>query len=269
MLIPYPYESGGSFKFLPVQVNEVHTQVSGEIKKVFVKEGDLVKKGQILALLDRRDHQKNLDVTKASLDKAKADLRFLELGPKPEEIEQAENQVSTAQTRYEYSNCEYERFISLYKDGVVSESEYMDKAKKADVDVKDLETAKAHLKLVKSGPRVEEIESQKAIIRSLETQLKYYKQNVSFTKICAPISGLIDTPYIEKTVGKVLEQGDFFVVVQNSETIQAEIQVQESDISEVRLGGRVKVRPWVYPSKLFYGSVIAIAPQAEKHRLGR
>ena len=100
---------------------------------------------------------------------------------------------------------------------------------------------------MKSGPRVEEIESQKAIIRSLETQLKYYKQNVSFTKICAPISGLIDTPYIEKTVGKVLEQGDFFVVVQNSETIQAEIQVQESDISEVRLGGRVKVRPWVYP----------------------
>ena len=80
--------------------------------------------------MDRRDHQKNLDVTKASLDKAKADLRFLELGPKPEEIEQAENQVSTAQTRYEYSNCEYERFISLYKDGVVSESEYMDKAKR-------------------------------------------------------------------------------------------------------------------------------------------
>ena len=98
----------GSFKFLPVQVNEVHTQVSGEIKKVFVKEGNLVKKGRMLALLDGRDHQKNLDVTKASLDKAKADLRFLELGPKPEEIEQAENQVSTAQTRYEYSNCEYE-----------------------------------------------------------------------------------------------------------------------------------------------------------------
>ena len=37
MLIPYPYESGGSFKFLPVQVNEVHTQVSGEIKKVLLK----------------------------------------------------------------------------------------------------------------------------------------------------------------------------------------------------------------------------------------
>jgi multidrug efflux pump subunit AcrA (membrane-fusion protein) len=77
MILPYPFEVGGPFKFLPIKYFEVHAPISGEINKILVKEGERVKKDQIIALLDTRDHQKNFDVIRADLDKAMADLRLM------------------------------------------------------------------------------------------------------------------------------------------------------------------------------------------------
>lgn len=269
MFFPYPYETGGPFRFLPIKRVEVHTQVSGEIKKVLVKEGDWVTENQTLAFLDTREHQKNLDITIANLDKVKVDLRLLELGPKPEEVEKAKRQVDTAQTRQEYSTREAERLKDMYEAGAVSEEEYDAAAKTAEVDTKRLEEAKAHLELVKSGARPEEIEAQKALVRDLETKVKYYRENVQFTKLVVPISGRVVTAYIETKVGQILEEGDLFAILEDARTIQAEIHIPEADIGEVSLGARVKVRPWAYPTKFFYGRVVSIAPIAENTPNGR
>jgi multidrug resistance efflux pump len=263
MLLPYPYETGGSFSFRPLDRVELHTQVSGEVKEVFVKEGDRIKKDQAIGLLDPREHQKNYDVVLADLDKARADLKLLEAGAKPEEIEKAKQQVTTAEKRYEYSSIEAKRLEELYKTGVTPEEEYLEAAKIADVDAANLEFAKAHLKLVKSGARPEEVEAQKAIIRDLETRLKFYEEDIAFSRITAPISGVIITAYMESKVGQILNKGDLFAIMQDATKIQAEIYVPEGDIGEVSLDASVRVKLWAYPTKYFHGKVVSIAPAAE------
>lgn len=263
LLFPYPYEAGSQFKLLPLEHIELHTQVDGEIKKVFVKENDIVKKGALQALLDVREHQKNLDVYIAELDKAKADLRLLEKGPKPEEVEKAKQQVETAKTQLEYSKKEEERLRALFKEGVIAEEEYMNAANKADVDAKNLDVAKANYELVKSGPRPEEIEARKAVVRDLQTKVQYYTENVEHTKLKAPVSGRIVTPYIETKVGQFLKEGDLFAIYENTEIIQAEVQISEADVDEIKIGARVKIRPPAYPLKFFYGNIVLISPTAE------
>lgn len=262
LLFPYPYEAGGPFKLLPWEQIELHTQVSGQIKEVFVKENDSVKKGDLQALIDVREHQKNLDVTQAELERAVSDLRLTESGSKPEEIQKANELVETAKIQLAYSKKEAVLFRDLLKEGVISQAVHDNAAQKADVDAKNLDLAKAHLELIKSGPRPEEIEAKKAVVRDLQTRLKYFKENVGLTKLSAPISGRAITPYIETKVGQVLKEGDLFVVYENTETIQAEIQLPEADIDEVKIGASVKIRPQAYPTRFFYGNVVLIAPSA-------
>jgi putative peptide zinc metalloprotease protein len=268
-LFPYPYEAGGPFRFLPIKYTEVHTQVSGEIKQVSVKFGDWVQVGQTLALLDPREHQKNLEVTAAELEKGKADLKLLEVLPKPEAVQQAKQQAETAETSYDFSSREATRLKAMHEAGAVAEEQYQAAAKTAEVDAKKVEEAHASVKLAESGPLPEEIEAQKALVRDLETRLKFYEENVALTRLVAPIAGRVATPYVDMKVGQVLPEGGFFAVIEDSGTIQAEVQLPECDIPEVHAGAQVKVRPWAYPTRYFYGQVVSIAPIAEQSGEGK
>ncbi len=264
MLVPYPYEPGGPFKFLSVRKVEVHTQVSGEIKEVFVKEGDWVKGGQTIAVLDAREHQKDYDATLANLDKAQAELKLLKAGPKQEEVEKARQQLDTAKTNHEYSEKEATRLEALYKGGAVSQEEYDAAAKVASVDSQNVKVAKANLELVMSGARPEEIQAQEALVRDLDARLKYFADNLARCVVKAPVTGQVMTPYLDKSVGRILAENELLLTLQDSTVIQAEVYMPEADMEENRIGARVKVRPWAYPTSIFYGKVISVAPKAEQ-----
>ena len=263
MLIPYPYEPSGAFKFLPLKNIELHTNVGGEIKQVLVKEGDFVKKGDILGLLDTREQRTELEATTADLDKARHDLLKLEAGAKPEEIEKTKRELDDARTRYQYSSREVKRLKALYDGKVISEEEYDKAEKTAALDAKKVEVAEADLELVKSGHYKEDIDAQRAVVRNLETKVRYKQENVVLAKLLSPISGQIATPYMDTKVGQILKKDDLFLLVQDTRNIQAEIQIPESDIGDVRNGGRAKIRLWAEPLKVYYGYVISIAPKAD------
>ena len=67
---------------------------------------------------------------------------------------------------------------------------------------------------------------------------------------------------MEMKAGQFLKEGDLFATYENTEIIQAEIQLPEADIPEVKIGASVKVRPDAYPTRFFYGNVVLIAPTA-------
>lgn len=269
MLVPYPYESGGPFKFLSVRQVEVHTQVSGEIKEVLVKEGDWVNRGQIIAVLDDREHRKNYDATRASLENEQAELNLLNAGAKPQEVEKARQQLDTAKTNHEFSDKEAKRLNALYKGGAVSQEEYDAAAKTASVDSQNVKVSKANLELVMSGARKEEIEAQEALVRDLEARLKYYAENLERCVVKAPIPGQVMTPHLDKAVGRILSENEHLLTVQDSTVIQAEVYMPEAEMDQDRIGARVKVRPWAYPTSIFYGQVKSVAPKAEESPNGK
>lgn len=67
---------------------------------------------------------------------------------------------------------------------------------------------------------------------------------------------------MEMKVGQVLKEGDLFATYELTEIIQAEIQLPEGDVPEVKIGAKVKIRPEAYPTRFFYGHVVLIAPTA-------
>ena len=175
------------------QVN-IAFKVSGRLIERAVDEGDVVKKGMIVARLDRdqllrqrereiatleqaqsqsaqasttvewtRESQaSDLDQRRADLYAAQARLRELEAGSRPQEIKEAFAAVEAARAESERTQKDWERAQVLYKQDDISASQFDQYRKNAESAAAALRQAQEHLALVKEGPRKEQIEAARA-----------------------------------------------------------------------------------------------------------
>ena len=266
--LPYPYEAGGDFNILPTARVEVRARVDGEVLNVFVREGDWVEKGQIMAVLSDWDEVRDLAVTKASLDKAKADLQHLIDGAKPEEIDLAQKQVDAAKARITFSKAESDRQSKLLSSGTASKRDAEAAVSAYSTNLADLAVALANLALVKSATTETVLAAAQAEVQRLEEQYRYLQDQVERTRLRAPVAGRVVTPDLELKLGTYLQVGGEFADLEDSRVVQAEILVPETDISQVQVGGRVRLKPWGYSDSEIFGKVVSIAPAAEKLNYG-
>jgi putative peptide zinc metalloprotease protein len=264
MFLPYPYQTGGPFRFLPAKRAEVRSEVEGLVDKVLVREGQWVEQGQAIATISPRTHQKNLKAAQAKLDEAKAELQLLKAGPKREEVERAKADVRTAETSLAWSGPRADRFAKLYSQKLVSDQEYENALRQRDIDKAMLNEAKANLKFVASGARPEQLKAVEAEIRSLQALVDNYRTDVQRTTLKSPIAGFVITPRVEELAGTYLKPGqrDMVVQIEDARTIRAEVEVPEGDAGAVSVGAVVKVVPWAFHDVTFHGTVVSIAPVA-------
>ena len=264
MFIPYPYHTGGSFRFLPASRVEVRSEVEGLVDKVLVHEGELVKAGQPIARLSGRTQERNLKSSQAKLEEARAQLQLLKAGAKPEEIERARADVSTAETSLAWSGPRAERYAELHRQSLVSDQDYENAVRQRDVDTAMLEEAKANLSLVQSGARREQVQALEAEIRSLQALADNSRMDVESATLRSPIAGWIVTPRVEELAGTYLKPGqrDLVVQIEDARTIRAEVEVPEEEVMSVSLGSKVEVAPWAFHDVSFKGTVVSIAPVA-------
>lgn len=268
-LIPYPFDAGGDFKILPVNQLSVRAMVQGEIEQVMVKEGQWVKKGQILALLADKDQKARRDSAKESLTAAQEKLTMMRNGPKPEAVAKAEQEVKLVAKALQYSTVEADRYTKMFREKSVSEKEYMDYLKARDEDRERLILAKKNLELVKVPFRPEEIKQMEAEVRRLEAELVLAEKNLQLTKLLSPAEGRLITAYPLQKVGQYLDVGELLGVLQDARVTIAEIEVPESDIAQVKLGAPVNLKTWALPTKTFKGKVTKIAPVGFTQERGR
>ncbi|OGP84748.1 MAG: hypothetical protein A2Y95_03795 [Deltaproteobacteria bacterium RBG_13_65_10] len=260
MLLPYPYEPGGNLRILPVAQQGIRTRITGKLAAVLVDEGQLVEKGQIVAVIDPREQQRNLDIAEANLTSAQAQLDLIKLGSKPEDIAKAREQAAAAERDYYYAKIEADRMRQLYEQNVVSLGLYDQKRKQRDVDQKLYAAAKENVALVMSGAREPAIEAQRAEVDRLSALVKDAKEDLALTVIQAPAKGRIVTPRPKDRIGQVLAMGDLIASVEDARTLRAEVEVPEQTTNRIRVGAQVKVRAWTYPLRTFEGTVESIAP---------
>jgi multidrug efflux pump subunit AcrA (membrane-fusion protein) len=277
--IPYPYETGGPFTLLPVQQTEVHTQVEGEVLKVMIHEGDLVKIGQPIAMIDPREYQRNYEATSEQLAAAQAKLALAVAGPKVEsvataesELQKANQQVEQARVKSESSTSRAKRYDKAYADHLVAEQDYENVIAAADNDRQALEVAlkeqvvaQAQLDLTKSGTRPEEIDALRAEVQTLQAMWNDLRKQIELTTLTSPVAGRVITPYVDQKVHHYLKTGDLFAKIEESATIRAEVEVPEEDAPDVKQGALVRVVPWAFPSEVFYGTVVEVAPAANQN----
>ncbi len=250
----------GPFTLQPIQNADVRPEVGGTIEEVFVDEGDSVRAGGLIARLSDRDNRTALLRTEADIAQMQAQLRLLQAGPRPEDIELARIGVTRAEERHTFAEKNLERDTQLLQEQLISRKDYETSKQMVVESETDLAEAKNRLRVLLAGSRPEEIEAAKAGIARLETQRRYIEEQLGHTKVTSPAAGVVVTPSreLKDLIGEVVKEGDLIAKVHELNTVELETPVSEKDIADVKLGQKVALKVRAYPEQTFYGIVTSI-----------
>jgi multidrug efflux pump subunit AcrA (membrane-fusion protein) len=227
-------------------VVKIGARATGEIFDMKVKIGDKVKKGQLIALIDDREILKGIEQLKASLSATQQTLKQVEL-TYPERIKEA-----TA--NYEYAKINFEREKELLKHEYTTK-DAVDKARS------QFEASEAILKRLQNEYDMQ-VKILKSNISEIEAQLKQQEIRLTYTRIYAPIDGVVSdvTAQEGETIVAGLQVANL-VTVLDPTSLEMWIYVDETDIGRVKVGQDVEYYVDTFPDKVFTGKIGKIYPQ--------
>ena len=246
-----------------VEATESHLgfQAAGRIEAIHVREGDATSRGQELASLDRAEALARRDQTLAQIAAARAALRELQRGFRPEEVAQARSAAAAARVRLDDAVRDRERTERLYRGGALS-LEALDKARLAeDLARSQFEQVEEQRRLVEAGPRQERIDAQQAQLAAAEAALRVVDAMIAQMTITAGGDGVVTVRHREP--GEIVAPGAAVLTVMDRGERWVRIFVKEDRIGAVSLGQRASIRSDTYPDRTYDGEVTFIASEAE------
>jgi HlyD family secretion protein len=240
---------------------DVGFKISGRIVHLAVQEGDWVEKGKVIVRLDDEDLRQRLDLARATLRSSQARLEKLLAGPRPEEVREAEAGLQQAQFDFDNKKIQWGRMKALF-DGRVIPRETMDNAEtQFKIARAALERATESYKLVKEGPRKEDIEDGRAQVGQARASLRLAETQLGYTVLHSPISGMVLVKSGE--VGEVVNPGTSVVTIADIENVWLKAYIPMTELGRVKWGQEVVVTTDVRPPKEYKGRISFISPQAE------
>ncbi len=298
---------------IEVKDAEISFKLAGRVLERLVSEGELVDAGRIVARLDDSDLIQEVALRQAELRASQASLAELEAGFRPEEVAQGHAAMQKAQSRLDellagsrpqeiaaaaagvenmrvneahlkiefdrqsrllkgntISQREFDRAESEYRRAVASLHEAQEKLKLVKEGPRKEQIAQAraalneardHYALLKNGPRKETIEQSRARVEQAKAALKMAEIRLSYATIAAPFSGMILSENVES--GEYVSPGTPVVTLGDLKNVWLRTYINESDLGRVKAGQKVRVTTDTYPGKVYEGSVSFISSAAE------
>src|SRR6195256_5106157 len=240
-------------KVTPITKVEVKSKASGIVKKLLVDYGDRVKKGQLLAQLDKEEIQAQVEQSRAAVEAAEANVRGTEADYERAKVDAEGPDVPLLKRSYE-------RAIGMAKEGVVSTSALEDAQKNYELALNKQNVSKAQVTVLKAKIA----QSQGQLARDRAT-LKQLEEQLSYTDIESPIDGIVLSRDVEMgdAVSSILVLGSAATLVMTlGDTSQVYVKgkVDESDIGKVYLGQPARIKVESFKDKTFNGVVTKISP---------
>jgi len=240
---------------------EIRAKVQGEVKEIFAKEGEDIKKGNPLCLLDDEKLLIQLNQVRAGLEGARSKLELFKKGTKKELIAMAKNQLEEAGKELELAQKNEQRLAKLFSEGAVSEAQ----KEQADLRLKAAQegykSAEENYQLLLRGREKEEIEMVKAEISGLQAQEQFLLSQIQDAKVISPVNGFLEKKHIEQ--GELALPGTLlFSLIDLSQTY-VNAYLPERYIGRIKIGNSVEVISDSFPNKIFKGKVDYISDQAE------
>ncbi len=183
----------------------VSAEVPGRIRKLFVKEEQLVKKGDKLLEIDPTDYYLQAKQAEAAYNVAQKSLLRVLAGARQEEIKQLENQLNQARSNLQNAKEDLKRMTALFQKGAISEQQY-DKIKTiSEVATSQYKVIENRLSIVKEGASQEEINIAKAQVKQAEASLNSAQFQVKKCKVISPISGRVIK--VQPEIGEMVSPG--------------------------------------------------------------
>ncbi|NTW33357.1 MAG: efflux RND transporter periplasmic adaptor subunit [Bacteroidetes bacterium] len=228
-------------KIQPEVEVKISPDVSGEIMELYVKEGDQVKKGDLLAKINPDYYASNLDKMTAAVNTSKANLAS------------AKSSEATVQAQFVNTKSSYDRNKKLFESGVISASEWETAKSNYDIAVANVEGAKESTKAAEYN------------VISAKASLKEANDNLTKTSVYAPVSGTISKLNVEKgerVVGTSQFSGTEMMRIANLKEMEVNVSVNENDIVRVKIGDTANVEVDAYLNRKFKGIVTEISNSA-------
>jgi HlyD family secretion protein len=246
----------GTGQIKPTTYANLGANAMGRVTHIYVKEGDLVKKGQIVATIQNVQQQAGVNGQQAAIAAAKTDIAAAVANEKT-----AEANVEKAKADLEQKKLDWEREQPLYKAGIVAKSDYDLKKAAYDTDVAALNQCVAALNQARA-----QTESLRGHLQIQVATLRSNQDLLDQTILVAPFDAIVTNepvregesvvPGIQNTVGSTL------MTLADMSTITAEVKVDETDIVNIRVGQPVEVTVDALPGKTFKGHVTLAGDQA-------
>ena len=239
----------------PVTQVSVGTQVSGQIKELYVDFNSEVKAGQLIALIDPETFEYRVRSAQADLDSARAAVLTAQAN-----IAASNAAVSRAKVDQIEAQRDWERQQSLVEKQFVAQN-VADKARAlVSSSSESVKATEAQL-----GVTQAQIKSAQANVAQRESALAQARIDLSRTKITSPVNGIVIKRAIEKgqTVAASLSSPELFVIAQNLSDMQVDASIDESDVGRIRTGQKASFTVDAYPGQTFEGEVRQVRKAAQ------
>ncbi len=240
-------------KVEPITKVEIKSKASGIVKKLYIDAGDRVKKGQLLAELDKEEIAARVAQARAQMEASQASAKGTEADLERAKVDAEGPDVPMLKRAYERSQ-------GMAKEGVVSASALDDAQKNYELALNKQNVAKAQVQVLKA--KVGQAEAQVAQDRANLTQLE---EQLSYTTIASPIDGIILSRDVEvgDAVSSILVLGSSATLIMtlgDTSEVYVKGKVDESDIGKVYLGQPARIKVESFKDKTFNGKVTKISP---------
>jgi len=246
-----------------VDVREVELAINGNerIGELLVEEGDRITKGDLLAKLETERFEYAVERAKAIVESQLRVVERLEAGSRPEEIAKARADVAAAKAVESDAKRTYERNAELRKSNSVSQQVMDDALAAYESAEAQVQARQAVLDLAVAGPRKEDKEEAKALLKRYEAELAQAEHDLSDAYLYAPSNGVIQNRILEVGDMASPQKAVFTVALTNPVWVRA--YAAEPDLGKIFEGMQAKVVTDSFPDKEYEAWVGFISPTAE------
>jgi HlyD family secretion protein len=202
-----------------------------------------------------------VDLRNAEVDAARAELKELLAGSRPEEIGQAQAVLARVKSEEDRWLQEYHRQKKLYWQEVISERELESAKLQYDTAHARVIEAEKSLQLVQEGPRQEKIEQARAHMKRAEEALSLAQTQLQYATLFSPLDGIVLTDSVEP--GEYVSAGTPVVTVGKLDDVWLRGFIDETDLGRVKLGQQVRVKTDTFPGKTYNGKISFISSESE------
>ena len=239
----------------PVTQVSVGTQVSGQIKELYVDFNAEVKAGQLIALIDPETFEYRVRSAQADLESTRAQVLTAQAN-----VASSMAQVSRAKLDLTEAQRDLERQQTLVDKQFVTQS-VADKARALVGNLgESVKVAEAQMAVTHA-----QVKSAQASVAQRESSLAQARIDLARTKITSPVNGIVIKRSIEKgqTVAASLSSPELFVIAQNLQDMQVDASIDESDVGKIRTGQKATFTVDAFAGQTFEGEVRQVRKAAQ------
>ena len=247
---------------------DVGSQVSGEVKRLYVEVGDEVKQGDLIAQIDQVTQKNNLSNEQASLEQSVAAIQSAQAESlsRQASLKSAYADLASRQSELKQAQSDFTRLQSLVAIDAISQQEYDTQATSVETAKSAVANARAAIDTAKAAIATADanINSQQAALRKSQTNVSTAEEDLSYTTIRAPMSGTVVSITTEQgTTVNANQTAPTIVTLADLSTVRINAQISEADVINVNAGMPVYFNIIGNPDQKFDSVLKAVEPAPE------